>query len=114
MNEKTLALSKTPQELATLVEIPPNAVVSRTLISKPAGTVTLFVFDAGEALSEHIAPYDALVQAIEGEVYIHVASQAHMRISTGRAHHSAACERAARCPCRRAVQNAGGRNSPNG
>ncbi|MFN4294354.1 MAG: cupin domain-containing protein [Thermoflexales bacterium] len=78
MNEKTLDLSKTPQELATLVEIQPNAVVSRTLIGKPAGTVTLFAFDTGEELSEHIAPYDALVQVIEGEVHIHIASQAHI------------------------------------
>lgn len=49
-----------------LVAYQSGAVVSRTLIKKPVGTVTLFAFDAGQALSEHTAPFDALVHALEG------------------------------------------------
>jgi quercetin dioxygenase-like cupin family protein len=47
-----------------------GAVVSRTLIDKEAGTVTLFAFDKGQGLSEHSAPYDAMVQVLEGEVNV--------------------------------------------
>jgi quercetin dioxygenase-like cupin family protein len=50
-----------------LVQYQPGAVVSRTLIQRPTGTVTLFAFDAGQGLSEHTAAFDALVQVIEGE-----------------------------------------------
>jgi len=42
-----------------LIDYQPGAVVSRTLIDKPAGTITLFAFDRGQGLSEHTAPYDA-------------------------------------------------------
>jgi len=52
--------------LAALVEVAPGAVVSRTLAKNDAGTVTLFAFDAGQELSEHSTPFDALVQVIEG------------------------------------------------
>ena len=53
--------------LADLVEYQMGSVVSRTLIDKKSGTVTLFAFDEGEGLSEHTAPYDALVCVLEGE-----------------------------------------------
>ena len=53
--------------LAGLVDYQEGAVVSRTLVSKKAGTVTLFAFDRGQGLSEHTAPYDALVHVLEGE-----------------------------------------------
>jgi quercetin dioxygenase-like cupin family protein len=46
---------------SALVTYQPGAVVSRTLVRKPTGTVTAFAFDAGEGLSEHTAPFDALV-----------------------------------------------------
>jgi quercetin dioxygenase-like cupin family protein len=65
-----------------LVEYQPDAVVSRTLIKKPAGTVTAFAFDAGEGLSEHTAPYDALVLGVDGEAAISIAGSAH-RVSVG-------------------------------
>jgi len=54
-------------DLAGLVNYGEGAVVSRTLMENSAGTVTLFAFDAGQGLSEHTAPFDALVQVIEGE-----------------------------------------------
>jgi quercetin dioxygenase-like cupin family protein len=45
----------------------PGSVVSRTLIKRPVGTVTLFSFDKGQGLSEHTAPFDALVQVLDGQ-----------------------------------------------
>ena len=65
--------------MAALVEYQPGAVVSRTLVKKSAGTVTAFAFDAGEGLSEHTAPYDALVLMIEGDAEISIAGTAHAR-----------------------------------
>ncbi len=53
--------------LADLVDYQEGSVVSRTVIDKKAGTVTLFAFDKGEGLSEHTAPYDALVYVFDGE-----------------------------------------------
>lgn len=47
-----------------------RSVVSKTIIKKPSGTVTLFAFDAGEGLSEHSAPHEALVQVLDGRVEI--------------------------------------------
>jgi len=54
------------QDFAALVAYQPGSVVSRTVINRRAGTVTLFAFDKGEGLSEHAAPYDALVYILEG------------------------------------------------
>jgi quercetin dioxygenase-like cupin family protein len=53
--------------LGGLCEYAPGAVVSRTLYKNKAGTVTLFSFEEGQGLSEHSAPFDALVQIVEGE-----------------------------------------------
>jgi quercetin dioxygenase-like cupin family protein len=58
-----------------LIAYQPGSVVSRTLIDKPAGTVTLFAFDKGQGLSEHTAPYNALVQVIDGEVEITISGR---------------------------------------
>ncbi|MEW6039099.1 MAG: cupin domain-containing protein [Pseudomonadota bacterium] len=71
-------LTGKPQELTGLIAVQPGAVVSRTLVSKPVGTVTLFAFDTDEGLSEHTAPYDALVQMIEGEMDIRIATDPHV------------------------------------
>ena len=54
-------------DLAALADYATDAIVSRTLVENAAGTVTLFVFDAGQGLSEHTAPFDALVQVLEGQ-----------------------------------------------
>jgi quercetin dioxygenase-like cupin family protein len=61
---------------ADLVAYQPGAVVSRALIDKQVGTVTLFAFDQGEGLSEHTAPYDALVQVLDGEAEVTIAGAA--------------------------------------
>jgi quercetin dioxygenase-like cupin family protein len=57
-------------KLADLTEYQKGAVVSRTIVDKKAGTVTLFAFDEGQGLSEHTAPFDALVYALDGEAEI--------------------------------------------
>ncbi|HRT62337.1 MAG TPA: cupin domain-containing protein [Syntrophales bacterium] len=64
-------------ELRHLVEYQKGTIVSRTLIGRKAGTVTLFAFDKGQGLSEHTAPYDAMVCALEGEVEIMISGKPH-------------------------------------
>jgi quercetin dioxygenase-like cupin family protein len=56
--------------LTNLIEYQTGSVVSRTIIDKQAGTITLFAFDKDQGLSEHTAPYDALVYIIDGEAEI--------------------------------------------
>ncbi|MBU5612285.1 cupin domain-containing protein [Geomonas azotofigens] len=63
--------------LANLAGYQDGAVVSRTVIDKPVGTITAFAFDAGEGLSEHTAPYDAFVQVLDGEAEINIEGTAH-------------------------------------
>ena len=58
--------------LLELVQYQDKTVVSRTLIKKPTGTVTLFAFDEGEGLSEHTAPFDALVYVADGQAEISI------------------------------------------
>jgi quercetin dioxygenase-like cupin family protein len=57
-------------KLKDLAEYQAGSIVSRTLIDKTTGTVTLFAFDEGQGLSEHTAPFDALVCVLEGETEI--------------------------------------------
>lgn len=63
------------QGLAELIAYSEGSIVSKTILDKPAGTVTLFAFDKGQKLSEHTAPYDAIVQVIEGKAAIIIAGQ---------------------------------------
>ncbi len=58
--------------LNDLIEYQEGSVVSRTLIDKEAGTVTLFAFAAGQGLSEHTAPFDAMVQVLEGKAEVKI------------------------------------------
>jgi quercetin dioxygenase-like cupin family protein len=53
--------------LSADIEYSKNAVVSKTIIKKNTGTVTMFAFDGGQGLSPHVAPFDALVQILDGE-----------------------------------------------
>ncbi len=71
-------------DLAGLVAYQDGSVVSRTVVEDKAGTITLFAFDAGEALSEHTAPYDALVQVVDGEAIVTVAGNEN-RVGAGEA-----------------------------
>ncbi|MEN6384855.1 MAG: cupin domain-containing protein [Phycisphaerales bacterium] len=56
--------------LNELVDYAKDSVVSKTIIDKSVGTVTLFAFDAGQGLSEHQAPYDAMVQIVDGSAVL--------------------------------------------
>jgi quercetin dioxygenase-like cupin family protein len=58
-----------------LVSYQEGSVVSRTVINKPAGTITLFAFDKGQALSEHTAPFDALVIVMDGAAEITISGK---------------------------------------
>ncbi|MGD6852552.1 MAG: cupin domain-containing protein [Candidatus Bathyarchaeia archaeon] len=69
-NQKNDPLIAQVSDLASLIDYQEGAVVSRTLIDKAAGTVTLFAFDAGQGLSEHTTPYDALVYVLDGTVEV--------------------------------------------
>ena len=68
--------------LGDLVQYQPGAVVSRTLIDKKIGTLTLFAFDEGQGLSEHTAPFDAFVQIVDGAADITIGGEDH-RVSAG-------------------------------
>lgn len=65
-----------------LADYQEGAVVSRTLLKRAGGTVTLFAFDEGQSLSEHTTPFDALAHVLEGEANIVVAG-ALLNVSTG-------------------------------
>ncbi len=67
----------TPIEVAALVNYQDGSVVSRELIRKEKGTVTVFAFDKGQGLSEHTAPFDALVQVLDGTAEIRIAGTPH-------------------------------------
>jgi quercetin dioxygenase-like cupin family protein len=66
-----------PITLKDYIEYSPDSVVSKTLKQNPAGTVTLFAFDSGQGLSEHSAPFDAVVQVIDGEGHFIIGGEYH-------------------------------------
>lgn len=71
-------------ELASLVAYQEGSIVSRMLVDDPAGTVTLFAFDEGQALSEHRAPFDALLHVLDGEALVTISGK-ESRVSGGEA-----------------------------
>lgn len=64
--------------LVDMVDYQDGSVVSKTIIQKKTGTVTLFAFDQGQGLSEHTAPFDAMVQVLDGEVEIRIAGEPYL------------------------------------
>ncbi len=68
-------VSSTSQKLADLIEYQEGSVVSRTIIDKEAGTVTLFAFDENQGLSEHTAPFDAMVHTLDGTVEVTISDK---------------------------------------
>ena len=76
MNKKVVSKlaskASSPQELIDYQE---GSVVSRTLIDKKTGTVTLFAFDENQGLSEHTAPYDAMIHVLDGEVDVTISGK---------------------------------------
>jgi quercetin dioxygenase-like cupin family protein len=73
-----------PAKLVNLVDYQEGSVVSRTIIHKKTGTVTLFAFHEGQGLSEHTAPFDATVCMLEGEAEIVVSGKS-FRVREGEA-----------------------------
>ena len=77
MGEKDQASAGTVevQQLSELLQYQDGSIVSRVLLKNKGGTATLFAFAEGEGLSEHTAPFDALVVALDGEAEIQIAEQ---------------------------------------
>ena len=73
--EKTKQLKAEASNLEGLIDYQEGSVVSRTIIDKKAGTVTLFAFDEDQGLSEHTAPYDAMVYVLDGEVDVTISGK---------------------------------------
>ena len=73
-----------PQAVADLIQIQEGSVVSREVLKKKTGTVTLFAFGEGQGLSEHSTPHDALVHVLDGIVEIHIGGTPH-RVNGGEA-----------------------------
>ncbi len=71
-----------PLDLLGAIEYQADAVVSRTIIKSDAGNVTLFAFAKGQELSEHTAPFDALVHLLDGEAEIRINQDTHI-VKTG-------------------------------
>jgi quercetin dioxygenase-like cupin family protein len=69
-------------KLAGLAQYQPGAIVSREVIRKQTGTVTVFAFDEGEELSEHAAPFDALAFGLDGQAKITISGKVH-RLNAG-------------------------------
>ena len=67
----------TPVSLKSITDYQPGSIVSRMVVNKKAGTITAFAFAKGEGLSEHSAPFDALVIALEGEADIPIGGVPH-------------------------------------
>ncbi|NLX91141.1 MAG: cupin domain-containing protein [Firmicutes bacterium] len=75
-NEKS-GLLKQPVKLLEFVEYQDGSIVSREIINKKTGTITLFAFDKGQGLSEHTAPFDALVNILEGNAEIIISGKSY-------------------------------------
>ncbi len=86
-NSKAAARGLPPAQkvdLTSLVSYQDGSVVSRTLVDDRAGTVTLFAFDEGQGLSEHTAPYNALLHVLDGEALVTIAGK-ESRVRAGEA-----------------------------
>ena len=79
MTEQDQASDKTADvnQLVNLLQYQDDSIVSRVLLKNKGGTVTLFAFDKGEGLSEHTAPFDALVIVLDGEADIEIAGESY-------------------------------------
>jgi len=70
------------QKLVSLVDYAGDSIVSKTILDKPAGTITLFAFDKGQKLSEHTAPYDAVIQVVDGAARLTIGGK-DVKVSVG-------------------------------
>lgn len=76
-NKMSKNISGQTISLANLIDYQTGSVVSREILKKANGSITLFAFDEGEGLSEHTAPYDAIIQIIEGEAEVTLSGKIH-------------------------------------
>jgi quercetin dioxygenase-like cupin family protein len=83
-NQTDASLQGKAADIAALVDYQSGTVVSRTIIERDTGTVTVFAFDQGQGLSEHTAPFDALVQIIDGQAIITIDGQSN-KLKSGEA-----------------------------
>lgn len=77
MNTTQQTIIGQPFNMNEQVTYQPGSVVSRTLIDKKIGTLTLFAFDAGQGLSEHTAPFDAVVEVLDGTAAVTIDGTLH-------------------------------------
>jgi quercetin dioxygenase-like cupin family protein len=75
MSELIQTLSAEVKPLGELLQYQDGSIVSRVLLKNKGGSVTLFAFDQGEGLSEHTAPFEALVFVVDGETEVEIAGQ---------------------------------------
>jgi quercetin dioxygenase-like cupin family protein len=78
----TVKVEAQPARLVGLVDYQAGAIVSREVLKNKTGSVTLFAFDAGQGLSEHTAPFDALVLVLDGQAEVSIAGKLH-RVQAG-------------------------------
>lgn len=64
-------------DLTAMIDYADGGVVSKELIHNPGGSITLFSFDAGQGLSEHTAPFDAMIQVLDGAMELTVEGKLH-------------------------------------
>lgn len=77
-NPKELDIVNIVKSLKDLLDYQEGAIVSRTLMETKGGTVTLFAFDGQQGLSEHTAPFDALVYIMDGEAEVTISGKSHI------------------------------------
>lgn len=65
-------------ELKNILAYQDGAIVSKEILRKPSGTITLFAFDAGQGLSEHTAPFEVFVNILDGEAEVTIAGVSHL------------------------------------
>jgi quercetin dioxygenase-like cupin family protein len=82
MTEVSGTLKGVPFHLADHIDYADGAVVSKILLKKDIGNITLFAFDADQGLSEHTAPFDAVVQVLDGKAEITIGGKQHV-VDTG-------------------------------
>lgn len=75
MSDQNTVSTAEVKQLVDLLQYQDGSIVSRVLLKNKGGTVTLFAFDVGEGLSEHTAPFDALVVVTDGEAEVEIAGE---------------------------------------
>jgi len=75
MKKRNEQMNATAINLVALLDYQEDSIVSREIVNKNTGTITLFAFDKGQGLSEHAAPFDAVVYVLDGQVRINISGK---------------------------------------